>query len=99
MVSCPEQKLVLDDMHIREDLVYDKHSGRLIDFTNLGSVSDHLLASERALEGGQEGRLLAKSIMIFMVKGLSSSPIPYVFCPILLLVTFSFIHFGRQSSG
>ena len=74
MPSCPEhQKLVillLDEMHIREDLVYNKHSGRLIGFTNLGSVSDHLLASERALEGGQEGRLLAKTIMMFMVKGL-----------------------------
>ena len=74
MSSCPEhQKLVillLDEMYVREDLVYDKHSGRLIGFAHLGSVSDHLQASERALEQGQEGRPLAKTIMMFMVKGL-----------------------------
>ena len=77
MPSCPEhQKLVillLDEMYIREDLVYDKHSGRLTGFTNLGSVSDHLLASEHTLEEGQVRRTLAKTIMVFMVKGLFTS--------------------------
>ena len=29
--------LLLDEMHIREDLVYDKHTGELIRFTNLGT--------------------------------------------------------------
>ena len=72
MSSCSEhQKLVillLDEMYVREDLVYDKHSGRLTGFTHLGSVSDHLLASERAQ--GDPVRQLAKTIMVFMVKGL-----------------------------
>ena len=35
--TCPERNkqviLLLDEMHIREDLVFDKHSGRLIGFT------------------------------------------------------------------
>ncbi len=34
--------LLLDEMHIKEDLVYDKHSGALIGFTNLGDINDHL---------------------------------------------------------
>ena len=45
--------LLLDEMYmyVREDLIYDKYSGRLIGFANLGSVSDHMLASERTLAG------------------------------------------------
>ena len=74
MSSCPEHEklviLLLDEMYVREDLIYDKHSGRLIGFANLGSVSDHMLASERTLAGGQKGQPLAKTIMVFMVKGL-----------------------------
>ena len=71
MSSCLEhQKLVillLDEMYIREDLVYDKHSGNLTGFTHLGSVNNHLLASEH---DGQNVRWLAKTMMVFMVKGL-----------------------------
>lgn len=73
MSSCPEhQKLVillLDEMYIREDLVYDKHSGNLTGFTHLGGVTDHLLASEQAKDG-HDVRRLAKTMMVFMVKGL-----------------------------
>ena len=74
MSSCPEWKklvvLLLDEMYIRDDLLYNKHSGKLIGFANLGNVSDRILASERAAEGGQEEQRLAKSMMVFMVKGL-----------------------------
>ncbi len=38
---------VIDKMHIREDLVYDKHSGELVEFTNLGEVNQQLVAFER----------------------------------------------------
>lgn len=38
--TCPEHNrcvlLLLDEMHVREDLMYDKHEGELIRFTNLG---------------------------------------------------------------
>lgn len=76
MSSCPDwQKLVillLDEMYIKEDLVYNKHSGKLIGFANLGNVSDHLLAAEQAaVEGSQDDQHpLAKTMMVFMVKGL-----------------------------
>jgi len=53
--TCPEHNrcvlLLLDEMHVREDLVYDKHEGELIGFTNLGDINDHLDAYEKAFSG------------------------------------------------
>ena len=92
--------LLLDEIYIREDLIFDKYSGRLIGFSSLGSVSDHLLAYERKLEGDKEELPLAKTMMVFMVKGLFTPlKFPYAQFPALpLLVTFFFIPSGRQSS-
>ena len=75
LASCQEwQRLVillLDEMHIKEDLVYEKHSGRMIGFTNLGDINNHLLAFERAVEHNEDSEpVLAKSMMTFMVRGL-----------------------------
>ena len=43
--SCCERDkmviLLMDEMHIREDLVFDKHSGKLIGFANLGKCAEH----------------------------------------------------------
>ena len=42
--SCPERNkyvlLLVDEMHIKENLVYDKFSGELVGFSSLGSVND-----------------------------------------------------------
>ena len=35
--------LLIDEMYIKEDLVYDKVSGALIGFTFLGDTNEHLL--------------------------------------------------------
>ena len=35
--------ILIDEMHIKEDLVYDKHTGALIGFISLGDVNDQLL--------------------------------------------------------
>ena len=35
-------------MHIKEELVYDKHSGRLIGFVNLGEIKNHLARFEQS---------------------------------------------------
>ena len=42
--------LILDEMHIREDLVYDKHIGALIGFTNLGDINHHLQQFQQSLQ-------------------------------------------------
>lgn len=72
--TCPEHNkcvlLLLDEMRVREDLVYDKHEGNLIGFTNLGGINDHLDAYEKALGGNEQPPTLAKSLLVFMVRGL-----------------------------
>lgn len=64
--------LLLDEMYIREDLVYNKHTGKLIGFCNLGEINDHLLSFERSLDADNDTSTppLAKTIMVFMVRGL-----------------------------
>ena len=39
--------IVMDEMYIKESLVYDKHNGSLIGFTNLGETNNHLLEFKR----------------------------------------------------
>jgi hypothetical protein len=73
--SCPQwHKLVillLDEMYIKEDLVYDKHSGKMIGFVDVGDINNHLLAYERALDQDTvPNELLATSVLVIMVKGL-----------------------------
>ena len=84
---CPEREknviLLLDEMHVKKDLVYDKHSGAMIGFANLGDINDHLLQFESSLlEDKQTSPLLAKSMMVFMVRGLFSKlQFPYTQFP------------------
>ena len=46
--------LVLDEIHIREDLIYDKHQGTLIGFTNLGDVNNCLVKFEAPVQNEEE---------------------------------------------
>ena len=63
--------LVMDEMHVKEDLVYDKYSGALIGFVNLGQTNQHLLQFQKAIEGDNtESEELAKTMFTFMVRGL-----------------------------
>lgn len=51
--------------------MYDKHSGNLIGYTDLGAVNNQLLAFERSLkQDGTESVEPARSMLVFMVKGL-----------------------------
>ena len=85
--SCPEREkcviMLLDEMHIRQDLVFDKHSGEMIGFCNLGDINDHLLAFERSLSDSEmTSPRLAKTMMVFMVWGLFNKlQFPYVQFP------------------
>ena len=67
-------------MYIREDLVYNKHTGRMIGFIDLGNINNHLLAFERSInEGEATTKPLAKSMLEIMVKGLFTPlKFPYV---------------------
>ena len=74
--SSPSHSLVrilIDEMYIKEDLVYNKHDGRLVGFANLGDINNPLTRFEQQLESNNSTPALAKTIVAFMVKGLFSS--------------------------
>ena len=60
--------ILIDEMHIREDLVFDKHSGR---FANLGAINNHLIDFEQSISSQSESvPKFAKTMLVFMVRGL-----------------------------
>jgi len=62
--------LVMDEMHIKHDLVYDKHSGSLIGFVDLGNTNNQIMEFEKALSAEKTDRELASTMLVFMVRGL-----------------------------
>ena len=58
--------LILDEMNIKEGLVYNKHSGEMIGFTHLGDINSELMK----LEQGTERPPIAKHVWTIMVRGL-----------------------------
>ena len=76
--------LLLDEMHIKEGLVYSKNTGNIIGFANVGDINNHLLEFER-LVNGSDGSLqhsVARTMMVMMVRGLFSTlRFPYARLP------------------
>ena len=66
--------LLLDEVHIKEDLVYDKHSGSLIGFANMGDINNHLMNFERSLTDEPDETMpsIASTVLVIMVRGLLS---------------------------
>ena len=61
----------MDEMHIREDHIYDKHTGALLGFTSLGDINSHLDRFEQSVETNTiRESLVAKTMLIIMVRGL-----------------------------
>ena len=57
--------------------MYDKHTGALTGYTDLGEVNNHLLGFERSIDSSSPAP--AKSMLTFMVKGLFTNlQFPYV---------------------
>ena len=57
----------MDEVHIRDNLVYDKHDGKLVGFVDLGETNNHLLDLQMTSSTDQK---LAKSMLVLMVRGL-----------------------------
>lgn len=86
----PEYKkfvcLVFDEMKVKEDLVYNKHSGQLIGFMNIGDVNNQLLELEQTCKQSNAAPKLATHMLTFMVRGLLSElDFPYASFPCLSL--------------
>ena len=76
--------IVMGEMYVKENLVYNKNSGKLIGFCDLGDINNHLLHFQNSLEGGRETaeQTLAKTMFVIMVRGLFTRlQYPYVQFP------------------
>lgn len=90
IATCEEREktviLILDEIYIREDLVFDKNTDMLIGFTNMEKINSHLLAFEHSLAAETVDvsvpvrPMLATTMMTFMVRGLFSS-LQYPYAP------------------
>ena len=63
--------LLQDEVRIKSDLVYDKHTGELIGFMNLNNVSNELNVLEQNVNGTKHD--LAKYLLVLMVRGITSN--------------------------
>lgn len=73
--------LVFDEVKVKEDLVYNKHSGELIGFVNVTDINQHLTALERACSDNSEAHVpqLATHMLVLRLEGYahpSNSPMP-----------------------
>ena len=77
--------LVGDEMYIKEGLVYDKSTGKLVGYCDIGNINNHLLLLEKEyMENDAEHRkaTLAKTMMMLMVRGLFTDfEFPYASFP------------------
>lgn len=67
--------LIFDEMKIREDLVFNKHSCELIGFVNLGEINNLLTKFERQCKKEQANTIItqddvATHMLTFMIRGI-----------------------------
>jgi len=63
--------LLQDEIRIKSDLVYDRHSGELIGFIDLGDVGNDLLQIQQVKK--KESKSLARYVLVLMVRGISTN--------------------------
>lgn len=65
--------LLWDEMKIKEDLVFDKHTCQLIGFTDLGEINNRLDNLEKQCSSNNTSSDVATHMLMFMVRGLCSA--------------------------
>ena len=66
--------LVGDEMHVKEDLVYNKFSSELMGFIDLGDINHHLQQLENQLDTSSDSRpTLASTVFVFMDRGICTN--------------------------
>ena len=61
--------LLIDEMYVREGILYEKHTGRMIGFSNLGDINSHLSQFEQGVHNSSisiSNAVLAKTMVVFM---------------------------------
>ena len=61
--------ILIDEVYLKEGLVYNKSTGAMVGFADLGSTLQQLNDYEDRLSTGTNARPLAKTMMVFMVRG------------------------------
>jgi len=75
--------LTLDEMKIKEDIVYDKNTGEMIGFINLGDINNAILDLQR--DNAVDHPPVATHLLILMVRG------------VFISLEFPFAHFGTDN--
>lgn len=65
--DCKQVALLVDEMYVKEGLVFDKHTGALTGFVDLGEATNHLDNYEEPKHSK-----VAKTVVVLMVRGLVS---------------------------
>ena len=74
--------LLIDEMYVREDLVFDRYTGKIIGFANMGDINNHLAKLEASLVSGDTSPPLAKTMVVIMIRGIFSKlQFPYAQFP------------------
>lgn len=73
--------LILDEMKIKEGLMYNKHSGEMIGFTDLGDINNELVKLE---QDSLQHPPIATHVLTIMVRG------------ILFKIEYPYVHFGTR---
>ena len=77
--------LLFDEMYIKQGLVFEKSTGALFGFTDLGDVGNQLDEFVQSFKSDNQSlpRPLAKAMLVFMVKGLFNNiSLPYAQFPV-----------------
>jgi len=67
--------LIWDEMKIREDLVFNKHTCDLVGFLNIGDVNAQLDKVGEDVHPGKKSRQMASHMLLFMVRGVFTKPL------------------------
>ena len=78
--------IVVDEMKIKENLIYDKFSGEIIGFTQLGEINNELLKLEQNCKSDMDHPPVAKHLLVLMVRG------------IFFKLDFPYAHFATESA-
>ena len=76
--------LSFDEMRVREDLLYDKASSRIIGCVHLGDVNDGIADLDRTLRGGgaADRKPIATHMLVIMIRGITTTlRFPYAHFP------------------
>lgn len=62
--------IIIDEMKVKENLVYDMFTGEVVGFVSLDDINDELLSLERQCTTEQYHPPIAKYLLVLMVRGL-----------------------------